>query len=548
MAYPSKVDEITARMDALDQTYAECEQTDLPHRTWEGGAGGAGRTVRYLRIGTGVGEGRARVLIAAGTHARELAPPDAVLTLLEKLLAAYKKQAPVKYAAFVDSRTQPRTTYKEFVIDFPTVKRIVERCELYVIPCVNPDGRDYVLTNKVVGWRKNRRPAPPNMTCPPFPPEVSAGDVKQLSREPAGVDLNRNYDVAWDINTYYDTLAVTNVGVSNDPCAPQQIYHGPSPASEPETRNVQELIVEKKVSFYVDVHSYARKFLFAWGMEANQTTKPEQTFRNPALDRKADGTGGRDGDFGTAYAEWMPAGREQEHRLLGDRMVNAILDSTGYTAADAAKPDGAIARQARESSRHATIQSPELSGLLTGVSRDFAFAQSIGATPGPAVTATALDPVYSYTFECGAADDGGFQPRPVTQYPKIEREVGAALFALLGFAATWHAPVPPPPPAPMPSPPPPPPAGKGDGVCSMDAVLAGTRLAGGLPYLRMLRDRVLGRSLPGRFAIVAYYWASPHCAPFLRRHRLVRGAVRIAVLAPLIAVLRAVAGHMHAET
>jgi hypothetical protein len=71
----------------------------------------------------------------------------------------------------------------------------------------------------------------------------------------------------------------------------------------------------------------------------------------------------------------------------------------------------------------------------------------------------------------------------------------------------------------------------------MDVALAGTALAGGLPYLRMLRDRVLGRSLPGRIAIVAYYRASPRCAAFLRRHRLVRAAVRVAVLAPLIAML-----------
>jgi hypothetical protein len=28
--------------------------------------------------------------------------------------------------------------------------------------------------------------------------------------------------------------------------------------------------------------------------------------------------------------------------------------------------------------------------------------------------------VFSFTFECGAAADGGFQPHPANEYPKIE--------------------------------------------------------------------------------------------------------------------------------
>jgi hypothetical protein len=40
-------------MTALADTYDECEQTDMAHTTWEGGTGGTGRTVRFLRIGNG---------------------------------------------------------------------------------------------------------------------------------------------------------------------------------------------------------------------------------------------------------------------------------------------------------------------------------------------------------------------------------------------------------------------------------------------------------------------------------------------------------------
>jgi hypothetical protein len=293
----------------------------------------------------------------------------------------------------------------------------------------------------VKGWRKNRRPAPANTTCPPLPSGLSPDDLVVLSNDPAGVDLNRNFDIAWDINQYYSTAAVGSVGVSEDPCNFQQTFHGPPPRSgqrreEPETLNVQELITRKQIQFYIDVHSFARAFLFAWGMEQNQETDPAQTFKSTSFDRApatAAGTGGRDA-LGTAYKEWMPPGIEAEHRALGVRMENAILNSTGFTAAQAA--GDATAAAARANSQHRTIQSTALSGPITGVSRDFAFSQQIGGTRGANVRATALGPVFSYTFECGHDSDGGFWPAVAIEYPKVEREVAAALAEFLRFAVS----------------------------------------------------------------------------------------------------------------
>jgi Zinc carboxypeptidase len=450
--YPSTVQEIERRIANLASDFkTTAKQEQLDHRTHESGTavGLAGRLVHFLRIGTGVGEGRPRVLLVGGVHAREWAPPDALLTFLEKLLAAYATKSTTKrdmvFGAVDDTRKKPTIPYKEFTIPFADVERIVEQVELYVIPLVNPDGRAHTMApKKVKGWRKNRRPAPPNTTCPPLPPGLSPDDLVVLSNDPAGVDLNRNFDIAWDINEYYSVAAVGSVGVSEDPCDFPQTFHGPPPQSgkpreEPETLNVQELITKRRIQFYIDLHSFARRFLFAWGMEQNQQTGPARTFKNTSFDRKPpnpSGKGGRDGT-GETYKEWMPPGIEAEHIRLGDRMAKAVLDSTGFTEGQAAKDP--IAAAARTNSLHKTIQSTALSGLITGVSRDFAFAQQIGGTRGKDVRAVALDPVFSFTFECGHDDDGGFWPAALIEYPKIEREVAAALAEFLRFAISRRA-------------------------------------------------------------------------------------------------------------
>lgn len=58
---------------------------------------------------------------------------------------------------------------------------------------MNPDGRLYDITHPATpfppGWRKNRRPNP-DRTDPTA----------------VGVDLNRNFDIAWDFARYYDMV------------------------------------------------------------------------------------------------------------------------------------------------------------------------------------------------------------------------------------------------------------------------------------------------------------------------------------------------------
>lgn len=541
MPYPSTVAQIEARTRKLAADYPQvCSCVDLGNRTHEGTAGGQpGRLVPSLVIGRASGGGRPRILIVGGIHAREWAPPDAILTFLEKLLAAHKVQGAMTYRRFDDRRSTPPLPYLEFRIGWPTVERIVERTELYVVPCANPDGRAYTMTTRKVGWRKNRAPAPPGAVCTPIPAGTPERIRRWMSDDPRGVDLNRNFNIGWNLDTYYSAAAAPSVGVSTVPCDHSQTYHGQSAASEPETRNIQVLLDDKGINFYMDVHSFARKFLVAWGMEDVQEVDPAKTFHNADYNRG--GSAGERDAAGASYAEWMPPGRDRDQRTLGQALVDAVLDSTGYTATDTSP----TAVTARANSEYETESSVQFSGYLTGVSRDYAFARQIGFDAA-AKRATARDPVFSYTLECGHLTDGGFQPHATREYPKIEREVGAALARFLDYAATWRAPVPvvPPPAPPPPIQPPPqaPPPGVSDSTCMLLAVALGSRFLDGAMFLRELRKvELTSTPLARRFLqVVTFFYdrVSARVAAAARANRFLRWGLRYGFLAPVIAATR----------
>jgi zinc carboxypeptidase len=567
MAYPSSIANIETRIQTLLTTFPTiCTRIPLLRRTYEGGtAASPGREVSCVRIGTGTGEGRPRILIVAGVHAREWAPPDAVLTFIEKLLAAYDPRTPraMVYAA-VRNRQSGRTpqvvNFKRFTIPATDVQLIVERTELYVIPLANPDGRAFTLASRTQrGWRKNRRPAPTGVTCPPLPTGLSEEDRAFLFNDAIGVDINRNFPIAWDINTFYSSAALSSGAVSDntDPCDLSQLFRGPSAGSEPETANIQQILNDHNINFYMDVHSAAGKFLFAWGMARNQTSDTAQTFKNTALDAPG-GTGRNPTGTTPSYAEWIPPGRERELQMLGDNMGDAILDSTGYTRVEAT-PDPVTgvapnpeAQEAYHRSRYVAVQSiflfsspsgtPEFS---TGISRDFAFSRQIGATTGTPIRATALDPIFSYTFECGRPEDGAFHPHHTNQYPKIEREVAAGLWKFMSYAATWRAPVPSRPTTPPTPPSPPPSSGgtPGGGThCLLSSAFHGERLHPQLIYLRQVRAhlKTTAWGLPAVNAIErVYYSLSPPLARYVQRHSFAAMLVRAGIVAPTVAVLRA---------
>jgi murein tripeptide amidase MpaA len=495
--------------------------------TWA--AGSAGASAGYVKIAAVTSASppqRPATLISGGVHARELAPPDALVSFVEKLLAAYAARSAVVYPAWTSPADT--VTYSSFTIPWPQVQAVVERLDLYVAPLVNADGRDFVLAPLAAGathaeqqlhkmWRKNRRPAP-------------AG---QSGDSCIGVDLNRNCDILWDFTTAYTPALVAQapkVGVdtSQQPCD-FNVYSGPSAESEPETQNLAGLMRTANISFYADVHSYGRDILYPWGIETDQNTVTEQSFENRAKD------GQRDGNQASAYAEYIPAGQLAALQAMAKRMCDFI-----YTKAGGADPTA----QAR------SVYKPAESALLyptkvtTGCFDDYCFSRWFTqATAG-----TPISPVMAFTIEAGGDpklgadhDEGGFAPDYVNHYPKIEREIHAALWGFLTAVAATN--VQPPSPPPQPSPPAPAPSAS-SGNCFIAG--AAYRDAGhpDVQFLRDVRDRQLRGSAPGRaFAaclIAVYSRVGPAAAGWLQRRPRAAIAVRCGLLRPLVAALRRV--------
>ncbi|MFQ6070699.1 MAG: M14 family metallopeptidase [Candidatus Aminicenantales bacterium] len=121
----------------------------------------------------------------------------------------------------------------------PSIKALVDRSEIWIVPLVNPDGLEYTI-HVYRYWRKNRR---------------HNGDGSY------GVDLNRNYGYNWG----YD-----NRGSSPDPSS--GVYRGPSAFSEPETRAIRDLFLQRNFQAMITYHNYSQVILYPWGY----TTAPTE--------------------------------------------------------------------------------------------------------------------------------------------------------------------------------------------------------------------------------------------------------------------------------
>ncbi len=336
----------------------------------------------YVRIGKGSGGAatRSRVVFVGGHHAREWAPPTALTNLISALL-----EAKVNRTTF---------TFNDQTFGPPDMDAIFENVDLYILPLVNPDGYDFSQLHDVSapptitrGWRKNRRPPPSPMpagaTCVPNPADPAD--------PPIGVDVNRNYDVLWKFEDFYIVSVPDDFPQnSNDPCNITGIFGGASAFSEAESQNVKELVEQVDPQFYVDVHMAGGTVLHSWGT-AIPTTVSDPT---PPLAQ----TRIRD----TAYRE-----------PIGQNFFD-VIRATANLMADAT--------EAATPGNRYDPQPGAQSASIAGASDDWAFSRNLG---------TARAPTQSFTLECGKH----FLPDFNTEFPQVQREVHAALLALLRLAA-----------------------------------------------------------------------------------------------------------------
>ncbi len=104
-----------------------------------------------------------------------------------------------------------------------TIQSYLKGTTIYMVPCANPDGFDYSY-NHFSFWRKNRRP------------NIDGS---------YGVDLNRNFPIGY----VKSTKTTSNV------------YGGPEPFSEPETRALRDFVeTHKNITIALDYHSQGNVF------------------------------------------------------------------------------------------------------------------------------------------------------------------------------------------------------------------------------------------------------------------------------------------------
>jgi hypothetical protein len=104
-----------------------------------------------------------------------------------------------------------------------TLQSYLERATIYMVPCANPDGYEY-SRNHFSFWRKNRR--------------ANADGT-------FGVDLNRNFPIGF----------ISGVKTSSN------VYGGPEPFSEPETRALRDFVeAHPNITIALDYHSQGNVF------------------------------------------------------------------------------------------------------------------------------------------------------------------------------------------------------------------------------------------------------------------------------------------------
>jgi murein tripeptide amidase MpaA len=361
------VTEVDSALLGLAQTYPDlCSAIELPNTTTEG------RTCRALRIGK-AGTAKSKGILFTGCiHAREWGGAEICVYFAADLLEAYAAGAGLKYGGKAFSANQ--------------IRRIVEEMDVFVFPCVNPDGRHYSQTQDPL-WRKNRNPA------------ESGAQPHRI-----GVDNNRNFDFLWDFHKHF----AFNVAVGSDPDAlnppasedpAHGLYHGQAPNSEPETLNVVWLLDQfPQIGWFLDIHSYTGDVLYPWGDAPNQSFDPTKNFSNPLYDR------------------WRGVNKVAEYGEYVSKDDHFTLKSVANTVTAAI---AAVRGQVYQAKQQFFLQAPGETNTTyptSGTSEDYVFAR-LGK-------GLSKHPVYGFGVEFGLQPD--FHP-PWPEMAKIVADVDAGL-------------------------------------------------------------------------------------------------------------------------
>ncbi len=151
-----------------------------------------------------MGNGEKNALIVGGIHAREHITTKYLLRCVEDYCFEYEKGSGV-FGGY-------------------NLKELLDEYTLYIIPCVNPDGLEII---------SGRMKAEKN---------VRINDISEYKANFNGVDLNRNFPLAWE-------------QIKNGVNSPYSYYFkGYNSASESETKMLMNLCNENSFDFALSIH------------------------------------------------------------------------------------------------------------------------------------------------------------------------------------------------------------------------------------------------------------------------------------------------------
>jgi len=186
-----------------------------------------GRPLKVMKISTGgVNSQKPAIWLDGGIHAREWISPATVSYMANEIITEVVRKRRTKY---------------------------IDAFDFYIDPVLNPDGYEFTHTGDRL-WRKTRSGGRPIF-----------GGLFGCCK---GTDPNRNWDYKWG-----------GKGTSKNQCS--QIYHGPTPASEPEVKHIQDFILERKdqIKLFLTFHSYSQLLLLPWGYDEVRTDDHDELMK-----------------------------------------------------------------------------------------------------------------------------------------------------------------------------------------------------------------------------------------------------------------------------
>lgn len=163
------------------------------------------------------------MLINAGIHAREWSTPEFATGLLERFAERESETGLYRY--------------------------LLDNVQLVVVPVLNVDG--FLQTQRFPAEVTDSRDTPRDGRMRRKNMRGVDEDLASLGDNLLGIDLNRNNEPFWASSTRS----------SDSPSS--LVYHGPGPASEPETQALQAAatLAGPRLRLYVDTHSYSQVFI-----------------------------------------------------------------------------------------------------------------------------------------------------------------------------------------------------------------------------------------------------------------------------------------------